>query len=176
MQRSGVPKGPIASLFSVLQKSVHHIRTAYGDSEVQFPSTPEDPIQGIAQGNGCGPAGWVALSGPIMEMLHTLGFGFWALTAISCCLFYAMGFAFVDDADLFHSGRDLYSTGESVHQEMQEAANWWDRGITATGGSLVPEKSYWSLLDHTWDPSLAKWSLKSVEQSPGNIQIRMVDS
>ncbi len=176
MQRLGVPKGPIASLFGVLQKSIHRIRTAYGDSEVLFTSTPADPIQGIGQGNGCGPAGWVALSGPIMEMLRTLGFGLWALSTISCCLFYAMGFAFVDDTDLFHSGRDLYSTGESVQQEMQQAVDWWDRGITATGGSLVPEKSYWGLLDHTWDPSSAKWTLKSVEQSPGELQIRMVDS
>jgi hypothetical protein len=111
-----------------------------------------------------------------MEMLRTLGYGFWALTAISSCLFYAMGFAFVDDTDLFHSGWDLYSTSESVHQEMQEAVDWWERGITATGGLLVPEKSYWSLMDHSWDPSSAKWKLKSVEQSPGDLHIRMVDS
>jgi hypothetical protein len=176
MQKLEVPKGPIASLFGVLQQSIHRIRTAYGDSDVQSTSTPEDPIQGIGQGNGCGPAGWVALSGPLMEMLRTLGFGYWALTAISCCLFYAMGFTFVDDTDLFHSGWDLYSTGELVQQEMQQAVDWWDRGSTANGGSLVPEKSYWGLLDHTWDPSLAKWALKSIEQSPGELQIRMVDS
>jgi hypothetical protein len=101
MQRLGVPTGPIASLFSVLHKSIHRIWTAYGNSEVQFTSTPEDLIQGIGQGNICGPMGWVALSGPIMEMLHTLGFGFWALTTISCYFFYAMGFAFVYDTDLF---------------------------------------------------------------------------
>jgi hypothetical protein len=176
MQRLGVPKGPIASLFGVLQKSIHCIRTAYGDSEVQFTSTPDDPIQGIGQGNGCGPVGWVALSGPIMEMLRSLGFGVWTLTTISCCLFYAMGLAFVDDTDIFHSGRDLYSTGELVQKEMQQAVDWWDQEITATGGSLVPKKSYWGLLDHTWDPSLTKWTLKSIEQSPGKLQIRMMDS
>jgi hypothetical protein len=53
MQRLGVPKGAITSLFGVLQKSIHCIRTAYEDSEVQFMSTPDDPIQGIGQGNGC---------------------------------------------------------------------------------------------------------------------------
>jgi hypothetical protein len=58
-----------------------------------------------------------------MEILPTLGFGFWALTTISCCLFYTMGFAFNDDTDLFHSGRDLYSTGESVQQEMPQAVD-----------------------------------------------------
>jgi hypothetical protein len=176
MQRLGAPKGPVASLFGVLQKSIHRICIAYGDSELQFTSTPDDPIQEIGQGNGCGPAGWVALSGPIIEMLRTLGFGFWALTTISCCLFYAMGFAFVDDTDLFHSGKDLCSTSESVHQEMQQAVHWWERGITATGGLLVPEKSYWGLMDHVWDPSSAKWTLKSVAQSPSDIHIRMVDS
>jgi hypothetical protein len=38
------------------------------------------------------------------------------------------------------------------------------------------QTSYWGLLDNTWDPSLAKWTLKSTEQSPGELQIRMVDS
>jgi hypothetical protein len=40
MQRPGVPKGPAVSLFGVLQKSIHRIRTAYGDSEVQFCEHP----------------------------------------------------------------------------------------------------------------------------------------
>jgi hypothetical protein len=143
MQRLGGPKGPVlASLFGVLQKSIHRIGTAYGDSKVQFTSTPDNPIQGVGQGNGCGPVGWVALSGPIMEMLRTLGFGFWALTTIRCCSFCAMGFVFIDDTDLFHSGRDLYSTSELVQEEMQQAVDWWDRGITATGRSLVPKKSW----------------------------------
>jgi hypothetical protein len=69
MQRLGFPKGPIASLFGVLQKSIHRIQTAYGDFEVQFMSTPDNPIQGIGQGNGCGLAGWVALSDPIVTYL-----------------------------------------------------------------------------------------------------------
>jgi hypothetical protein len=76
-----------------------------------------------------------------MEMLRTLGFGFWALTAISCCLFYAMGFAFVDDTDIFHSGRDLYSTSKSVQQELQQAVDWWDPGIMAMAGPLFPRKA-----------------------------------
>ena len=166
MQRLGVPKGPVASLFGVLQRSIHRVRTAYGDSETCFVSDPADPIQGIGQGNGCGPAGWVALSTPIMMMLRQLGFGFWTLSAITCKLFYTMGFAFVDDIDLFHTGQDL-QTGKDLIPEMQQAVNWWEKGITATGGSLVPQKSYWGLLDHKWDPLTAKWSLRSIDETPG---------
>ena len=79
MQRLGVPKGPIASLFGVLQKYVHRIWTAQGDPNVHFVSHSSDPIQDTGQENGCGPAGWIALSTPIMAMLHQLGFGFWAI-------------------------------------------------------------------------------------------------
>jgi hypothetical protein len=175
MQRLGVPKGPVASLFGVLQKSIHRIRTAYGDSEVRFVSDPSNPIQGIGQGNGCGPAGWIALSTPIMAMLRQLGFGFWTIAAITGILVYTMGFAFVDDIDLFHTGQYL-QTGEDLIPEMQQAVNAWEQGITATGGSLVPGKSYWGLLDHKWDSQAAKWSLKTIEETPGDISIRKVES
>ena len=117
-------------------------------------------------------AGWVALSTPIMMMLRQLGFGFWTLSAITCKLFYTMGFAFVDDIDLFHTGQDL-QTGEDLIPEIQQSANCWKKGITATGASLVTKKSYWGLLDHKWDPLMTKWSLHSVEETPGEIMIQM---
>jgi hypothetical protein len=89
-----------------------------------------------------------------MAMLRQLGFGFWAIAVITGALIYTMGFAFVDDIDLFHTGQPL-QTGEDLIPEMQQAVNAWEKGITATGGSLVPSKSYWGLLDHKWDPQTA---------------------
>jgi hypothetical protein len=149
MQRLGAPKGPIATLFGVL----------HGVSNVRFVSHSSNPIQGIGQGNGCGPAGWIALSTPTMAMLRQLGFRFWAIAAITGALIYTMGFAFVDDIDLFHMGQPLQS-GEDLIPEMQQAVNAWEKGITPTGGSLVlRSKSYWGLLDPKWDPRMATWSL-----------------
>ena len=175
MQRLGVKKGPVASLFRTLQNSIHRICTAFGDSGVRFVSDPGDPIQGIGQGNGVGPAGWIALSSPIMAMLRALGFGFWVLSALTYSLVYTMGFAFVDDTDLFHSGQ-AGQTGEDLIPEIQSAVNWWEKGISATGGSLVPSKSYWGLIDHHWNPTTAKWTLHSIADTPGEIAIRKVDS
>jgi hypothetical protein len=123
MQRLGLQKGPVALLFSVLQKPVHQVRRAYGNLGIRFVIDPKDPIQGIGQGNGCGPAGWIALSSSIMAMFRALGFGFWVLSAISCALVYMMSFALVDNTDLFHSGQ-IIQTGEDLIPEIQEAVNW----------------------------------------------------
>jgi hypothetical protein len=90
-------------------------------------SHSSDPIQGIGQGNGCGPVEWIAPSTPI-------------IAAITGALIYTMGFTFVDDIDLFHTGQSL-QTNEDLIPEMQQAVNAWEQGITATGGSLVPGKS-----------------------------------
>ncbi len=86
-----------------------------------------------------------------------------------------MGFAFVDNIDLFHTGQPL-QTDSNLIPEMQQAVNPWEQGITATGGSLVPGKSYWGLLDHKWDPQTATWSLRTVTETPGHITIRQVES
>jgi hypothetical protein len=33
------------------------------------------------------------------------------------------------------------STVPASRKEMQQVLDWWDRGITATGGSLVPKQA-----------------------------------
>jgi hypothetical protein len=41
---------------------------------------------------------------------------------------------------------------------------------------LVPIKSYWGLLGHSWNPSSAKWNLRLIANTPDSIYIRKVDS
>jgi hypothetical protein len=79
-----------------------------------------------------------------------------------------MGFAFVDDINLFHTGKPL-QTGEDLIPEMQQAVNAWEEEITATRGSLVPGKSYWGLLDHKWDPQTATWSLQTIDEARAHL-------
>ena len=33
---------------------------------------------------------------------------------------------------------------------MQEALDHWEAGLTATGGAIVPSKSFWYLVDYKW--------------------------
>ena len=82
-------------------------------------------------------------------------------------------FAFVDDADVVHTAKDVDTTGDIVLQEMQQAIDHWEGGLKATGGALVPEKSYWYLIDFVWTGD--RWRYATKEDLPGDISINTVD-
>ena len=82
-------------------------------------------------------------------------------------------FAFVDDTDVVHTAKDVDTTGETVAQEMQQAIDHWEGGLKATGGALVPEKSYWYLNDFVWTGD--RWRYATKEDIPGDIFINNVD-
>jgi hypothetical protein len=52
----------------------------------------------------------------------TTGICFWTIARITGVLVYRMGFTFVDDIDLFHTGQYL-QTGKDLIPEMQQAIN-----------------------------------------------------
>jgi hypothetical protein len=60
-----------------------------------------------------------------------------------------------------------------VFPEMQAVVDRWEGGHRATGGALVPSKSYWYLLDFVW--SNGKWSYRSITDRPGDIYIQDSD-
>jgi hypothetical protein len=103
MVRLGCLFAPVVSMFKTLQSAVYKIRTVYGDSDTTVNSPSQQPFQGIGQGNRCGPALWVAVSAPIIQMLYTAGYGMTVLSAVSGTLVAIACFAFVDDTDVIHS-------------------------------------------------------------------------
>ena len=59
MQRAGAPPAAIKSMFSTIQKLKHVVRTCHGDSSHSFGGEDWrdiDPLHGVGQGNGAGPA------------------------------------------------------------------------------------------------------------------------
>jgi hypothetical protein len=86
---------------------------------------------------------------------------------------YVVCFAFVDDTDVVHGGKNTKSTGEEVLHEMQEVVDRWEGSVRATGGALVPSKSYWYLIDFVWQNGA--WKYRSKKVMPGEITIRGVD-
>jgi hypothetical protein len=123
MRRMGVPVNPIKSMFFTLQKASHKIRTAFGVSDKTYGHGREPPLQGFGQGGECGPSGWAVISTPLINLVSTAGF------AQFVC------FAFVDDADVVHTAKDVNTSGDSVRQEMQQAIDHWEGGLKATGGT-----------------------------------------
>ena len=76
--RVGIPRTKIQSMFESIQRMVHKIKTAFGDSKISYGG---DDIgnwmnypQGVLQGNASGPTIWSVLSYVIFEILHRRGF------------------------------------------------------------------------------------------------------
>ena len=120
------------TLFEVLQKAKHKIKTGYGISAPVY-SDKETAISGIGQGNWLGPALWALISSIIFKMCKAQGHRMNMTIPISKHEISFMGFAFVDDADLIASAEDVNTSGATMIARFQAMMTCWDYGIRATG-------------------------------------------
>jgi len=145
----------------------HHTRTVHGDS-ARFTSqqTWDQPVAGIGQGNGAGPAIWAAVSSPLFNIMQEDGFlmtVICAMTQLSCGF---SGFAFVDDTDLCVSG---HSNVTQTAKMMQSSITNWEGLLRTTRGALVLEKCFWYLIEQTW--SDGNWMYKPNKTIPANLKV-----
>ena len=128
-------------MFQPIQKMSHRIRTVYGDSNFSYGGGElgcwENWPQYVLQGNASGPAIWTAVSSVIFDILHTRGFAPHIISSISKQVFTLIGFAFVDDCDLFQVGHDHIE----VLASMQDLFNSWGCLMEVTGGCIRTDKS-----------------------------------
>jgi hypothetical protein len=78
LQRLGIPKTEVISMFDSIQRMQHKVRTSFGDSIATYGGSVKDrhwklPPQGVLQGNGCGPSIWAILSSVIFAILRQQG-------------------------------------------------------------------------------------------------------
>ena len=102
-----------STVFGVLQKAKHKIKTGYGVSAPVY-GNEESTISGIGQGNGLWPALWALVSSVIIKMCKAKGYGMKVTTPISKEDLSILGFAFVDDADIVLSANDVHTTGATM--------------------------------------------------------------
>jgi hypothetical protein len=55
---------------------------------------------------------------------------------------------------------------------MQSMLDHWEGGLHATGGALVPQKSYWYGIDFKWHTTKLKWEYKTIAQLPGSLSMK----
>jgi hypothetical protein len=55
-------------------------------------------------------------------------------------------------------------------REMQQAVDTWEGGLRASGGALVPSKSYWFLMHFIFENN--GWQYAKIDETPGTITIR----
>ena len=173
MQRLGVDTTTCRVLFGTLQQIDHHVSTAYGTSPISYGGI-ELPLHGIGQGNGAGPAVWLVMTIPLINMLRTAGFGFRSRTPISQQAYRFACYTFVDDTDTVHSCEDMNAPYTQVLAEMQDAINHWEGGLHATGGALSAHKSYWYLIDFEWNQRHQSWKYATIDSRPGDLYIHRV--
>ena len=53
---------------------------------------------------------------------------------------------------------------------MQTVVDRWEGSLCATGGAIVPHKSFWYLIDFHWTND--KWDYRSISELPGNLLIK----
>lgn len=153
--RLGVFHAKACSMFQTIQKMIHRVRTAFGDSELTYGGDDldllENPPQGFVQGNASGPAIWSIISSVIFACLHSRGHSVFFCSAISKQLFALVGFMYVDDCSLFQCGSDP----QVVLDSMQEVLISWGSLVEVTGGTISIDKCWWYLVDFVW--SRGKW-------------------
>jgi hypothetical protein len=173
IRRLGMPAAPILSMFATLQTATHNVSTTFGISKSSYGGKRDVPLQGVGQGNGAGPAIWAVISTVLFAAMATQGHGFNLLSAMAGTLVSFVCYAFVDDTDVIHSAESIDTPGEVAIQEMQGVLDRWGGLLRATGGALVPSKSYLYAIDFKWNGK--RWVYRSLEDMPGDIYITGVD-
>ncbi|CAJ1969985.1 unnamed protein product [Cylindrotheca closterium] len=164
MMRLAITWNVLRMMFDTLVTSTHRVWTGFGDSEESFHPPSIVPFQGCGQGNGAGPPIWVSVSSIIIQVMTAMGFGFECLTAIDSHLITAQCICFVDDMDVIKAGKSVEQSGEDICHSVQQAASIWAGGISATGGAINPEKSFWWLINFVWDSREGKWRFRRTHQ------------
>jgi len=120
-----------------------YLQTAYGDSnEFYGGSHSALPFQGVCQGNGVGPAIWLATSMVLMDMVCANGNLVNFYSPISHQPTNLLGLLYVDDCNLFAIDNDGLHPQATILQ-LQRNINLWQGRLAAMGGLLAPKKSSW---------------------------------
>jgi len=143
-----------------LMAANHKVKSGYGTSQCTYGADEFPPLQGISQGNGSGPAIWAVISALLITLMRTKNYGISFLSCLSMTALVLIGFAFVDDTDLFHVAKDPYTLAEELLPQAQAMLLDWEGYLAATGGDLEEEKDFWYMIDFKWSKN--KWVYKTI--------------
>ncbi len=78
----------------------------------------------------------------------------------------------MDDTDLIESNSNATTATEAWHS-LQKAVVTWEGGLKATCGALVPEKTFWYLIDFKW--IAGSWYYHTIDECPASIVINDIE-
>ena len=171
MRRQGISREATECMFKTLQQLEHKVKTGYGVSSEGYSGRDwQTPPHGVGQGNGAGPSIWAAVSSLIIEGVKRTGLGTTLVSPSRQEAQRFIGFSYVDDADLTVADSERELDPTTVQREMQLMLDEWEELLRATGGSLAPEKSYWSQI--SFKEENGKWRYRTKRETGGDLRTR----
>ena len=107
--------------------------------------------EGLCQGNGAAPAGWITTNITMIESHKQKDHGVHLINPISKGGLHVAGTIFVDNTDLEHFDMRQNETAEEAHERFQESITKWGRLLIATGGASKPTKCFYQLIFFSWN-------------------------
>ena len=144
-----------------------YVKTKHGVSHEYIRTSKENPLYGIGQGNGGGPAIWLAHLTVMFTALSSICNGFVAHCIKGLEILITVGTGYVDDVTLFVSlDRQSTQTEAQVKKKLQIMATTWERLLYLTGGKLELSKCFWIPVIWKWkkgDPVIDKCTDSGIE-------------
>ena len=121
-----------------------HVKTKHGVSRKGIRTKKHSSLYGIGQGNGGGPAIWLAHLTVMLTALSTLCYGLVIAGVTKLRKLRTVGTGYVDDVTIFVSiDKETPQTMISVKSQIKRIATKWEKLLFLTGGKLELTKCFW---------------------------------
>jgi hypothetical protein len=131
-----VPSSAVESMLRTIENMKFFLWTGFGNSTSFAGGGISIKTQGMCQGNGAAPAGWVVISICIQNAHSKKGHGAKRLCPIPKLEKHLSAILYVDDTDLLHIDLTQNKTVDEVHLAIQESVNSWGNLVIVMGGAL----------------------------------------
>ncbi len=139
------------SIFRTIQDMNFFLRTGFGAKDFAS-ATGDIKTQGMCQGNGAAPAGWMVDSIAMIQAHKQKVHGIHLQCPISNKTIHLAGTFIVDDTDLEHLDLNKSESIVESNAALQESIINWGPLLLATGGSFKPAKCFYHMISFSGKP------------------------
>ena len=132
----------VKAMLETIEQMKFFLRTAFGDSQDCATSSLQVRTQGLCQGNGAAPGGWLVISIVILRCHKKKGHGATFMTPISRMRQKVAAIMYVDDTDILHVNMEQQESVEEAFEATQSSVLSWGALLLATGGAPKPLKCF----------------------------------
>ena len=151
LQALGLHRSIGTFLGRLMYQAKRHVKTTHGVSENNIRTRKKRVLHGIGQGNGGGPAMWIAHLTVMFHALSSVCVGFAVQCVQGIQSMCTVGTGYVDDVTLGLSvPRDQPQTEHMIYKHIQRMSQLWEHLLYITGGRLELSKCFWIPISWKW--------------------------